>query len=160
MIYKYDNNQLVLYKNMNEFYKSQMKIHNCLQINESEYAFYKLEKGKVYGKSDFILFYNIETEKIIEKLKVGKGENSHEMFLLNKNNLIIAGDGTIILIDTKNLKIINEYKLDEYLNFYSLLFLNDKKFLHFTYIRESKSYLIYQYEFDDLKNIKLKEKKK
>ena len=55
MLYKYDNNQLIFYKNIDEFYKSQKDISNCIQINENEYAFYTLEKGKVFGESDFIL---------------------------------------------------------------------------------------------------------
>ena len=140
MIYKYDNNQLIFYKNINEFYNSQKEIYNCLQINENEYAFYTLEKGKVFGESDFILFYNIETDKIIEKLKVGKGENNHEMTLLNKDNLIISGNGTIILIDIKDRKIINEFKFDDYLYFDDLLLLNEKIF-YIMYILKKETQL-------------------
>ena len=159
MLYKYDNNQLIFYKNIDEFYKSQKDISNCIQINENEYAFYTLEKGKVFGESDFILFYNIETDKIIEKLKVGKGENNHEMTLLNKDNLIISGNGTIILIDIKDRKIINEFKFDDYLYFDDLLLLNEKIFLYYVYFKKRNTTVLYQYEFENLKNIKLKEKK-
>ena len=56
-IYKYDNNQLIFYKNINEFYKSQKEIYNCLQINENEYAFYNLKKVKFMEIT--ILFYFI-----------------------------------------------------------------------------------------------------
>ena len=106
-----------------------------------------------------ILFYNIETDKIIEKLKVGKGENNHEMTLLNKDNLIISGNGTIILIDIKDRKIINEFKFDDYLYFDDLLLLNEKIFLYYVYFKKRNTTVLYQYEFENLKNIKLKEKK-
>ena len=107
----------------------------------------------------FIILNNIETDKIIEKLKVGKGENNHEMTLLNKDNLIISGNGTIILIDIKDRKIINEFKFDDYLYFDDLLLLNEKIFLYYVYFKKRNTTVLYQYEFENLKNIKLKEKK-
>ena len=159
MIYKYDNNQLIFYKDIEEFYNSQKDIYKCVQINESEYAFYKMETDEVNGDGDFILFYDIETNKIIEKLKVGNGKNRYDMILVNKDNLIISGDGTIILIDTKNRKIINEFKFDDYIYFDYLLVLNESILLFFNYIEERKATIFYQFEFENLKNIKMKEKR-
>ena len=81
------------------------------------------------------------------------------MILVNKDNLIISGDGTIILIDTKNRKIINEFKFDDYIYFVNLLVLNENILLFFKYIKERKATVFYQFEFENLKNIKMKEKR-
>ena len=159
MIYKYDNNQLVLLKNIDEFYESQKSIRNILQINEKEYALYKTEKSKAHGENDIIMFYDIETDKVIEKLKVGKGENCDGMILLNKDNLIVSGDGTMILIDIKNRKIINEFKFDYYLYFDELTLLSEKIFISYKYDKERKVTILFQYELEKLKTIKLKEKR-
>ena len=159
MIYKYDNNQLVLLKNIDEFYESQKSIRNILQINEKEYALYKTEKSKAHGENDIIMFYDIETDKVIEKLKVGKGENCDGMILLNKDNLIVSGDGTMILIDIKNRKIINEFKFDYYLYFDELTLLSEKIFISYKYNKERKVTILFQYELENLKTIKLKEKR-
>ena len=118
-----------------------------------------METDEVNGDVDFILFYDIETNKIIEKLKVGNGKNRYDMILVNKDNLIISGDGTIILIDTKNRKIINEFKFDDYIYFVNLLVLNENILLFFKYIKERKATVFYQFEFENLKNIKMKEKR-
>ena len=118
-----------------------------------------METDEVNGDADFILFYDIETNKIIEKLKVGNGKNRYDMILVNKDNLIISGDGTIILIDTKNRKIINEFKFDDYIYFVNLLVLNENILLFFKYIKERKATVFYQFEFEDLKNIKMKGKR-
>ena len=71
------------------------------RIDEKEYVFYIKEEGKLYDEKNFIIFYDISTEKIIEKLKVGNGENDNGMKLINNNNLIIPGVNTIIFIDVK-----------------------------------------------------------
>ena len=48
----------------------------------------------------------MRTDSIIKILKVGKGENSYEMFLINNDNLLISGDRTTKLIDVKNRKFL------------------------------------------------------
>ena len=70
------------------------------------------------------------------------------MFLLNQDNLIIKGEDTIILIDVKNKKIKKEFNYDIYPE--EFIYINDKTFLYLT------SDKIYQYEFEEENNIKLK----
>lgn len=81
------------------------------------------------------------------------------MILLNKDNLIVSGDGTMILIDIKNRKIINEFKFDYYLYFDELTLLIEKIFISYKYDKERKVTILFQYELENLKTIKLKEKR-
>ena len=116
-------------RNINKFYEEH-DVQNCCQINEDEYAFYIRENDK----EDILIFYDIQADKNIEKLIVGKGENDNGMKLVNKNNLIISGDDSLILIDIKNRKIVNELKFDNYFDFDNICCLNEKTFLYYEYI--------------------------
>ena len=90
---------------------------------------------------------------------MGKGENGDDMKFLNRNNLMIKGDDSLILIDIKNRKIVNEFKYDFYLDFDNICCLNEKTFLYYKYIRKKKKYFLYQFKLEDEKTIKLKEER-
>lgn len=149
-IYSYEKSNLVFYKSINKFYEKYKNV-NLLQLNDNELVFYAFQNEKIYGTIDILEFYDLKSEQIINTLKVGKGENLYEMFLLNQDNLIIKGDDTIILIDVKNRKIKKKFKYDIYPE--NFLHINDKTFLYLT------SDKIYQYELEEENNIILKETK-
>ena len=146
-IYSYEKGNLEFYKSINKFYEKNKNL-NILQLNESELIFYVYQEDKIYGENDSLIFYDLKSEQIISNLKVGKGENLYEMFLLNQDNLIIKGEDTIILIDVKNKKIKKEFNYDIYPE--EFIYINDKTFLYLT------SDKIYQYELEEENNIKLK----
>ena len=152
-LYTYDKGKLIFDKNITKIYKDTGARDIC-QINENEYVFYASQKGKIYGTNDYLIFYDIQKEVAIKKLKVGNGENSNDMILINKDNLIISGEyPLIILIDVKTRQIKNKFKYD--ISFNDLICLNDNIFLNPSYSSE-----LHQYEFEDLNIIKLKEERK
>ena len=151
-IYRYDKGQLVLHKNIDQVFKDE-QVRDICQINDNEFVFYAKQKGVIYGENDYLIFYDIQTDRKIKKLKVGKGKNIGDMMLINKNYLIILGDEyKIKLIDVKNKVKINKFNL-EIEDFDNLILLNDKKFLNISSELE-------QYELDNSNTIQLKEKKK
>ena len=148
-IYNYDKGNLLFYKSINKFYLD-YRHPSCVQINDNEMVFYVYKRYEENEEKEFLIFYDLISEQKVHSLIVGKGENLYEMFLLNKDNLIIKGYETIILIDVKNRIIKNEFKYDIYpKEFY---YINDKIFL---YLVDNE---ISQYELEDSKNIKLKAK--
>lgn len=150
LLFKYENGKLMFIKDISDIYDKEF-VRGICQINEKEFAFYINKKGIIYGTNDFIIFYDIEKGKIIKSLKVGKGENSNEMYLFNKETLLVSGDSSIILVDPKNKKILKEYKYD--ISVEDIIYLNDKSFL------DIGSYTISQYEFKNENALIVKEKR-
>ena len=150
LLFKYENGKLMFIKDISDIYYKEF-VRGICQINEKEFAFYINKKGIIYGKNDFVIFYDIEEGKIIKSLKVGKGENSYEMYLFNKETLLVSGDSSIILVDPKNKKILKEYKYDIYVE--DIIYLNDKSFL------DIGSGTISQYEFKNENALIVKEKR-
>ena len=147
-LYTYNKGQLIFFKNIDKILRDE-HVNNVCQIDDNEYIFYAKQKGAVYGKNDYLIFYDIQSNKIIKKLKVGNGKNTDEMVLINKNNLIIkGGNEEIKLIDVKNKIKKNKFKLEIY-DFDDIITLNENKFLNISQELE-------QYEFEDLDTIKLK----
>lgn len=150
-IYVYEKCRLTLYKNIDKILKDEHVIDIC-QLDDNEFVFYAKQKGAIYGENDYLIFYDIQTDKRIKKLKVGKGKNSGDMILINKNNLIILGiEEEIKLIDVKNKVKINKFKLEIY-DFDNIIILNDNKFLNISSELE-------QYELENPNTIRLKGKK-
>lgn len=142
---------MTLYKNIDKILKDEHVIDIC-QLDDNEFVFYAKQKGAIYGENDYLIFYDIQTDKRIKKLKVGKGKNSGDMILINKNNLIILGvEEEIKLIDVKNKVKINKFKLEIY-DFDNIIILNDNKFLNISSELE-------QYELENPNTIRLKGKK-
>ena len=145
-LYTYNNNKLIPYKNIEKLNKDE-NINNALQIDENEYIF--------YGKNEdfkFLLFYDIEKALTIKKLKVSDTDkHDFDMLLINRDKLIVRGDESIVLIDTKNREIIEEYKMNLFIN--HMIFLNEKVFLD-----KNEWFSLSQYEFENLKTLKLKER--
>ena len=151
MLYTYKNGKLALYKDVKQLYKSE-KINNICHLKQDEFAIYINKKALLCGTKDCLVFYNMRTDSIIKTLKVGKGENSYEMFLINNDNLLISGDRTTKLIDVKNRKFLKEF-IFEMLECPPII-------LNSSLILSYRSHFIQLYEFDNLKTIKLKEEKK
>ena len=150
-LYSYENGKLIFYKNINKLYKKE-KIGDICKIKDNEFVFYITQKGKIYGENDYIIFYDIQSDEKINSLKVGNGENIQEMYLANKENLLISKDyDIIILVDTINRKIKKEFKFK--ISIQDLYYLNEKIFLY------PQGSAIFQYEFEDSNNIILKGKK-
>ena len=149
-LYKYDKSQLILYKDIAHLFEKEHVVTIC-QINDNEYVFYTIEKNSSLGTNQFLIFYDIENDKIIKKLKVGDGNNGFDMLPISKDNLIISGDSSIILVDIKNRTIRNNYNFN--ISVEDIIYLNEKVFLYYD------EGFLYQYEFEDINTIKLKEKK-
>ena len=153
-LYSYDKGKLIFYKNIKKILGDEL-VENICQINENEYVFYasKIDTlDKV--ENNLIIFYNIINDKIIKKLNVGKGENKYEMALLNKDNLIISGKDSTILIDIKNRQIGKEFKANMYfIDIGSIICLNDNNFLSRFFI------YLNQYDLANFETINLKERK-
>lgn len=151
LLYKYDNGKLISYKNLNEIDKKENFRFLC-QINENELALFSEKKGILYGTNNYLIFYDMNNEKTIKSIKIGDGEKVFsDLYLLNKDNLIIFGNDSIILVDVKNKKIKKELKYELYLDL--CIFLNENWFLSIDYSRV----LLYKYE--EPNNIILKGKK-
>ena len=92
------------------------------------------------------------SDKKIKTLKVDNSKTYITMFLLNKDNLIIPFEESIILIDVKNRIIKNKFKYN--FRFSKLIYINEKVFLY------HDNGWLFQYEFEDSNTIKLKGEKK
>ena len=151
LLYKYDNGKLISYKNLNELDKKESISFLC-QINENEYALFSEKKGILYGTNNYLIFYDMKNEKKIKSIKIGDGKKVFSnFFLLNKDNLIIFGSDSNILVDVKNKKIKKEFKYGLFLDL--CIFLNEKLFLY----KDRSKLLLYEYK--EPNNIILKEKK-
>ena len=121
-------------------------------INENEYALFSEKKGILYGTNNYLIFYDMKNEKKIKSIKIGDGKIVFSDFsLLNKDNLIIFGNDSNILVDVNNKKIKKEFKYELFLD--DCIFLNEKLFLY----KDRSKLLLYDYK--EPNNIILKEKK-
>ena len=121
----------------------------CL-INKNEIAFYAKQKGKIYGKNEYVYFYDIQNNQKFKKFKVGNGQMNHELLLINKDKLLFERDESILLFDVNNRIKLNEFKI--FLILYQILLLNDNTFLY-------EDEPLQQYELIDPKTIEMKEEK-
>ena len=127
-LYKYDNDKLISFKDLSKLFHKESVLFLC-QINESEYALFSCKKGIIYGTNNHLIFYDMKNEKRIKSLKIGDGEKCFgDFFLLNKENLIIFGNDSNILVDVKNRKIKNEFIYVLYMDLYT--FLNETLFIY------------------------------
>ena len=157
-IYLYEKGKFILEKTLTDIYKKENILDICL-INENKYIFFSREKIALLGEYDFLKFYDVTTNQITKKLKIGKKDQYnyeyHDMFYAGGDNLILqrplmTGD-KFILIDINNKNIKKEY--DYTINPKECFYLNDKTFL------TNSSGDVYLYEFEDNNNIKLKDVK-
>ena len=146
-LYKYEKGQLISYKKLNDLYKKE-NIKVISQINSNEYALLSTKKGIIYGKNDYIIFYDMNADKKLKKLKIGNGERYGSLFLLNKDNLIAFKESSIILIDTHKRNIKKIFTSD--IDIYEFTFLNETTFLI------SRGELIYLFKLEGRDNIVLK----
>ena len=118
---KYENGKLTNYKKLNDLFKKE-NIKKIYQITSNEYALLSKKKGN----NDYIIFYDMCSDKKIKKLKIGNSERYTELFLLNKDNLIVFRGKSIILIDTykRNIKRILTCDID--IDAYEFTPLNEK----------------------------------
>ena len=164
-LYTYDKDKLIFYKNINKIYKERPNrkyqgdyAKNICHINEDEFILYVNKKGKLYGRNECLIFYDMKNNKEIKSLKVGKGENSNDMVLVNKETLLVGGEKSTILVNIKKRKITKELEFG--IELYCVIILNEKSFLSYRLLDEvSEEGYLEQYEFQDSDNILLKEKK-
>ena len=164
-LYTYDKDKLIFYKNINKIYKERPNrkyqgdyAKNICHINGDEFILYVNKKGKLYGRNECLIFYDMKNNKEIKSLKVGKGENSNNMVLVNKENLLVEGEKSTILVNVKKRKITKELEFG--IELYCVIILNEKSFLSYRLLDEvSEEGYLEQYEFQDSDNILLKEKK-
>lgn len=150
-IYKYDNGKLIIYKNLNELNKKENIFCLC-QITENEYAFITDKKKIFFGEKSYVIFYDMKKETKIKSLKLGDVNDCFNyLCLFNKNNMLVFGIHSIILVDTVNKKIKKELKYT--LFFEDCVFLNEKLILH------SEEHRLTLYEYIEPNDFVLKEKK-
>ena len=84
-------------------------------LNKEEFVIFYYTDWKFFGQNAYLQFYN--RLSITNKLKLGdlEGKNESYMFLIDQNNLIVELNKKLILIDTKNAIIKNEFRFQ---NFY------------------------------------------
>jgi hypothetical protein len=165
-LYTYDKDKLIFYKNINKIYKKRPDkkyqgdyAQNICHIKEDEFILYINKKGKLYGRNEYLIFYDMKNNKEIKSLKVGKGENSNDMVLVNKETLLVGGEKSTILVNIKKRKITKELEFG--IELYCVIILNEKSFLSYRLLDEvSEEGYLEQYEFQDSDNILLKQKKK
>ena len=150
-IYLYEKGQFICEKNINGLYENE-GVENVCQINENEFALLACQKGKLYGENDVLIFYDINTNKKIKTIKIGKIEFEHRMLFAGGDNLIVEREQKIILVDVKNRSIKNEFNYE--IDCKRCICLNEKIFLY--YPGGSLSL----YEIENSKTIILKEEKK
>lgn len=99
------------------------------------------------SKSNLIIFYDIKKNQKIKSLKVGRGYNKKEIYLINKDNILVGGEEgekKFILIDVKKRNIFKEIKTQQtFFKDYDIIYLSDNSFL-ITYDDS-----IYQYQFNN-----------
>ena len=151
-LYKNEKGKLICYKNLNQLYNNENIIDFC-QITDDEYIFTTVKKGLVYGKNNYLSFYDMKGNKKIKTLKLGDAEKSYKnLFLLNKDNIIVSGNNSIILVGIKNKAIIKIFNYYIYLD--DCISLNENSFLFLD------NHLLNLYVFEEPNNIRLKEEKK
>ena len=151
-LYKYEENKLISYKDLTTLCNKE-EFSGIYQITENEYVLFSIKTQVIFGEICYIIFYDMQNDKKIKSLKIGKAQNYYnKILLLNETALIIMGEDCIVLIDVKNRNIKKEFKYK--LNFDHIIILNQNYFLHF------KSKKLSLYELEGLNEIKLKEEKK
>ena len=149
-LYKYDKDKLLLYKDLHKLYKDE-NIYGIIQLSDDEYALASTKKGKIYRENNYLIFYDMKNDKKLKTLKLGDSEKMYDNFLLlNKNDLIVIGMDSVILVDVKNKKVKKEFEYTIYLD--DIIILNEKRFVY----SGQTELLLYELEED---NLVLKEKK-
>ena len=151
-IYKYEKEQFYLFKDISSFWDKE-GIDEICQINQNELALYSKKKGKLFGYNEFLVFYDMNSEKITKTIKVGNGENlTSEIFLINEDHLLFEKENNYIIVDIKN-KIIKS-TIEFPCQIFNFLNLNEKQFL------AQGDLVLFQCENVNLDTYKIKEQKK
>ena len=151
-IYKYEKEQFYLFKDISSFWDKE-GIDEICQINQNELALYSMKKGKLFGYNEYLVFYDMNSEKITKTIKVGNGESlTSEIFLINEEHLLFEKEKNYIIVDIKN-KIIKG-TIEFPCQIFHFLNLNEKKFL------AQGEYVLFQCENVNLDTYKIKEQKK
>ena len=88
--------------------KSENIIRDYCIINKNEIAIHYEEEGKIWGSTDFLMFYDIKNNKEIKTLKLGDGCAAEDICLINDNYLASSCGTGFRIIDIKNRKLIKE----------------------------------------------------
>ena len=97
-IYKYEKEKFYLFKDISSFWDKE-GIKAICQINQNELALYSYKKGKLFGYNEYLVFYDMNSDKITKTIKVGKGENlTNQIFLINDNHILFEKENDYIII--------------------------------------------------------------
>ena len=152
-LYAYENKELKVYK---KFTLDWNGVWKAFSINQNEILIsYESVSGLFTEKKDCLAFYNIKKNKIEKTLKIGSGcAVAYEIILIN-NNLVARNHNKLLLIDINTKKI--KYPVFEYEMFiYSLLLLNNKKFIITNSPYRGECHYLCEIQSDEIKLIEEK----
>ena len=150
-IYSYDKGRLILENKIHDIYINE-GVKSLLYIKENEYILCCEQKGKIYGKNDVLIFYDLKNNTKIKTVKLGNSGRSI-LHYFGEEHLLVERNKKLIVVDINKRKI--EKELDININLFSMKFiqLNEKVFFFYN------SKKIFLYELDNSKSIILKEEK-
>ena len=142
---------MILEKKIHDIYINE-GVKSLLYIKENEYILCCEQKGKIYGKNDVLIFYDLKNNTKIKTVKLGNSGYSI-LHYFGEEHLLVERNKKLIFVDINKRKI--EKELDININLFSMNFiqLNEKVFLFYN------SKKIFLYELDNSKSIILKEEK-
>ena len=126
--YRYNNGNINLEESVYKDFASNDIIENSLySINEKELVLI-ITKNGIFRNTDYVVVYNVEKGKIIKSIKLGsRSDYLHRFYLIDKNNLLVSHEETIILLDLQKYNIKDKHNY--YGICYSITSLNEKSFL-------------------------------
>ena len=122
-------------------------IYGIRAVSNDEIAIYYYKEGKIYGWNAFLLFFDIYYYQDNKTLKLGDGEKGGCIEIFDKNTLLLDRNQKIILIDTRNKIVKNEFKIDLYID--SIIKLNEQMLL----VRNNRRIIQYEIHCFDLREI-------
>lgn len=108
-IYSYNHEMLVMMKDLSELMDKEDSKYICF-INKNEFAIFARKKNFFTGEKFYLKFYDINSDKLIKSITIGK-QLGGEMFLANKSNLLVEkGDCLYAVVDINSKSVISEIK--------------------------------------------------
>ena len=126
--YRYNNGNINFEESVYKDFASNDIIENSLySINEKELVL-NITKNGIFRNTDYVVVYNVEKGKIIKSIKLGShSDYLHRFYLIDKINLLVSHEETIILLDLQKYNIKDKHNY--YGICYSITSLNEKSFL-------------------------------
>ena len=146
--YRYNNGNINLEESVYKDFDSNDIIENSLyNINEKELVLI-INKNGILRNTDYVVVYNVEKGKIIKSIKLGRrSDHLHKFCLIDKNNLLVSHEETIILLDLQKYNIKDNYHLYGFC--YSITSLNENSFLIIYESKYGGNYISHYYINND-----------